>query len=202
MVPGVVRIAAVRPALLWPTRMLESLNWYAVLARPGTEFAVEALLERRGFVAIVPLHTEYRHVNRYVRRKVKRTYVLAPRYVLVGFGAHQLRNGIPPWNEVFSITMVHAVVGLDGEPWRMRGKAVAAFIRAHGLYEAPEEQQHMRTHREFKVGDTVEVVEGSLAGMRVQVHAIDGAAARVLLPLFGKKEQEFALRLSDLEPVN
>ena len=201
---GVRRLAATRAAVFWPARMLAVLHWYAVEARPGTEFAVEAILERRGFVAVVPMQTEYRRANIYVKRKTKRSYVIAPRYVLVGFSAAQLRNGHAPWHQVFSITMVQSVVGLDGKPWRMRGKETAAFVKAHALHDAPIEFEHMgmKAGREFKVGDTVQVMEGSLAGLRAKVASIEGPAAKVLLPLFGKADQEFPLKVSDLEPVD
>lgn len=201
---------AARAATFWPERVLATLHWYAVLCRAGTEFAVEALLEARGFVAIVPMQTEYRHVNRYVRRKHQVSYPVAPRYVLIGFNETQLRGGArnkhgrlvgarAPWHEVFSITMVQSVVGVDGYPMPMLAKETARFVRAHGYHEAPKEQQHMRTGREFRAGDMVEVVEGSLAGMTVRVHAIVGDKARVLLPLFGKAEQEIGLPLANLE---
>lgn len=201
---------ASRAAAYWPERHLALLHWYAVLCRAGTEFAVEAILEATGFVAIVPMHTEYRRVNRYVKRKHGVSYPVAPRYVLVGFNEAQLRGGvrdkkgrlrggIPPWHMLFRISMVHSVVGVDGAPMEMLSDQTARFIRAHGHREAPAEQRHMRTGREFKAGDMVEVVEGSLAGMTIRVHAIEGDKAKVLLPLFGKAEQEFKLPLANLE---
>lgn len=198
------RIKAQRPALGWPSRHLAALHWYAVMTRAGTEFAVEALLERRGFVAIVPMHTEYRRANRYARRKHEVSYPVAPRYVLVGFTGEQLRGGAPPWHQVFSITMVMSVVGLGERPWRMKGVETAEFVKAHASSKAPEVYSHMgmRAHHEFKAGDTVQVVEGSLAGLTVKVASIEGKAAKVLLPLFGKEEQEFPLSVSDLEPVD
>lgn len=199
------RIKAQRPALGWPSRHLAALHWYAVMTRAGTEFAVEALLERRGFVALVPMHTEYRRANRYARRKHEVSYPVAPRYVLVGFeGGQLLQPGdVPPWHQVFSITMVTSVVGLGEQPWRMKGGETAAFVKAHGSTKAPEVYSHMgmRAHHEFKAGDTVQVVEGSLAGLTVKVASIEGKAAKVLLPLFGKEEQEFPLDVAHLEPV-
>jgi transcription antitermination factor NusG len=203
--------------------MLAALHWYAIKVRAGTEFAVEAILERRGFVAIVPMHTEYRRANRYVQRKTKRSYVIAPSYVLIGFNEAQLRGGVrarvklakgksvvrlvgaaAPWEQVFAISMVMSVVGLGEQAWRMDGEKTAIFIKENGSIEAPVEFEHMgmRAGREFKVGDMVQVVEGSLAGLTARVAAIDGIAAKVLLPLFGKQDQEFPLKVSDLEPVD
>lgn len=217
--PGgaLTRIKAGRAALFWPKRILAELHWYAVMARAGTEFAVEALLERRGFVAVVPMHTEWRRANRYAQRKHEVSYPVAPRYVLVGFTVAQLRDvrevevggkvrvvGTPPWHQVFSITMVQSVVGLGEVPWRMKGVETADFVKAHSHQKAPDAYQHMgmRAGREFKAGDMVQVMEGSLAGLTVKVASIDGAAAKVLLPLFGKQEQEFPLNVAHLEPVD
>jgi transcription antitermination factor NusG len=200
---AVRRIKADREALDWPKRILAELHWYAVLARSGTEFAVEAILERRGFVAVVPMHTEWRRANRYAQRKHEVSYPVAPRYVLVGFTGAQLRHGAPPWHQVFSITMVQSVVGLGETPWRMRGAETADFVKAHSNRRAPDEYANMgmRAGYEFKAGDTVKVMEGSLAGLTVKVSAIEGKAAKVLLPLFGKQEQEFPLNVAHLEPV-
>lgn len=220
--PGPKRLSAARAALVWPKRLLAALHWYAIEVRAGTEFAVEAILERRGFVAIVPMHTEYRRANRFVKRKTKRSYVIAPRYVLIGFSEAQLRGGervtvdragrnsserlvgaVAPWEQVFAITMVVSIVGLGERPWRMDGEKTAEFIKVNGSIEAPAEFEHMgmKAGREFKVGDLVEVVEGSLAGLQARVSEIDGTAARVLLPLFGKTDQEFPLLISHLEPA-
>lgn len=220
---GLKRLSAARAALVWPKRLLAALHWYAIEVRAGTEFAVEAILERRGFVAIVPMHTEYRRANRFVKRKTRRSYVIAPRYVLIGFSEAQLRGGervlmklkgrkpverlvgaVAPWEQVFSISMVVSVVGLGERAWRMDGDKTAEFVKVNASLEAPIEFEHMgmRAGREFKVGDLVQVVEGSLAGLQARVSAIDGVAAKVLLPLFGKAEQEFPLKVSDLEPVD
>lgn len=197
------RTEAKRAALSRSVGQLARLHWYAVMVRGGTEFAVEALLERRGFVALVPLRTEYRRVNRYVQRKREVSFPLVVRYVFVGFEPAQLgRDSAPPWHRVFSISMVQAVVGADDRPWRMRGKETAEFLKEHARHVAPKEQQHMRTHREFAAGDLVRVVEGSLAGMEITVHRIVGTEARVLMPLFGKDEQELPIPLANLEPAD
>lgn len=211
------RIRANRAALFWPKRILAELHWYAVLARSGTEFAVEAILERRGFVAVVPMHTEYRRTNHYAKAKHEVSYPVAPRYVLVGFTTGQLAGvrtvklkdgrervfGTPPWHQVFSITMVQAVIGLGETPWRMKGAETADFVKAHSHQKAPDEYANMdmRAGREFKADDVVKVMEGSLTGLTVKVASIEGKVAKVLLPLFGKEDQEFPLNVAHLEPV-
>ena len=196
------RIAATRKGMQRRVRDLAKLHWYAIMVRAGTESAVEALLERRDFLAAVPMRTYFRKVNRHVERKVEVSYPLAARYVFVAFRAEQMERGMPPWGRVFSITMVQSIVGVGEVPWRMDGRRVAEFLVANLNVQPGDGEEHMRTHKEFAVGDMVTVVEGSLAGLTVRVHSISGRDAKVLLPLFGRAEQEFPLRLSDLEPVD
>lgn len=194
------RIKASRAGMERPMRELARLYWYAIMVRAGCEGSVEALLERRGFLAVVPVRTVWRRVNRYVQRKTKVSFAIAPRYVFIGFDARQFERGMPPWGKVFSISMVQSVVGVGETPWRMDGRKVARFLRQYMETEAPDAEQHMRTHREFGEGDMVQVVQGSLTGFTVRVHRIEGAVAKVLVPLFGKAEQELALPLANLEP--
>lgn len=156
-------IRSSRQALQMPVSELRELNWYAVMVRAGQEFAVEALLERRGIVAIVPMITQWRRVNRFVKRKHQVSYPLVARYVLVGF------DGPPRWDRVFDLTMVHSVVGVGEVPWRMQGRMVAKFLLELGEVRAPDEQRHMATHREFAAGDEVEVIGTAYDGHVVRV---------------------------------
>lgn len=184
-------IKSSRKALHLPAAQLRALNWYAVMVRAGQEFAVEALLERRGLVAIVPMITQWRRVNRFVKRKHQVQYPLLARYVLVGF------EGAPRWDIVFGLTMVQSVVGVGEVPWRMQGRQVAKFLIELGEVVAPEEQRHMATHHEFAEGDEVEVIGTAYDGHVVRVHRIEGAAARLLLPLFGT-QMEVQVPLANL----
>lgn len=170
---------------------LSALNWFAIMVRAGEEFAVEAILDRRGLVAVVPKIRQWRRVNRYVKRKHEVSFPLIARYVLVGF------DGPPQWNRVFDLSMVHAVVGVGEVPWRMNGRVVARFLAECGEVTVPGAQRHMRTHHEFAEGDAVEIVGGAFDGQVVTVDLIEGDAARVLLPLFGAV-QEVSLPLANL----
>lgn len=161
---------------------LAVLGWHVLQVKAGTEFTVEALLERRGLVAVVPMRSEWRRLNRYVHRKVREEYPLAPRYVFVGFPD----RARPAWGKVFDITMVHAVIGFDGRPWPMSGVLTALFLIRNMDHSVPDAWQYMRKGKEFDVGDVVDIVEGDHVGKRVRVSAIEGDAARVLLPLFGR----------------
>lgn len=156
-------------------------QWYALEVRAGTEPTVEALLERRGFVAVVPMRSDWRAINRYVKRRHRVEYPIAPRYVFVGFG------GRAEWERVFDISMVYGVVGFDGMAQRLSGIEVALFLQRNMDLRAPDAWQWMRKGREFDVGDEVDVVAGDFAGRRVRVRSIEGDAARVIVPFFGKR---------------
>lgn len=180
-----------RSALAMPVAELAALNWFAIMVRAGEEFAVEAILDRRGLVAVVPMIRQWRRVNRYVKRKHEVSFPLIARYVLVGF------DGPPQWGRVFDLSMVQAVVGVGEVPWRMDGRRLARFLVECGEVTVPGAQQHMRTHHEFGEGDAVEIVGGAFDGQVVRVERIEGDAARVLLPLFGAV-QEVAMPLANL----
>ena len=175
---------------------LAGLHWYAVRVKHRAETAVAADLDARGFVAVVPMLRQWRRANRYAKRKVEIATPLVTGYVLLGFDPSV---GQLPWGRVFELSMVVAVVGEFGIPQRMRGGAVVQFLAGLGEIRVPEWRQHLRKGEQFGVGDMVRVAEGSMMGFTARVHAIEGEAARVLLPLFGKAEQEISLPLANLE---
>lgn len=197
---GVKRLEAERPALAWSEERLAVLHWYGVMTRPGAEFAVEAMLERAGFVALVPAQSVYRRVNRYVKRKSRVSYPLLPRYVLIGFEAKGRADFEPPWRRVLDVPIPVHPVGIEQElPWRMDGTKVAAFLKANGFITAADAERFMRTHKEFAEGDMVDIAEGPFRGHRGRVHVISGREAKVLLPLFGNAEHPVAIALANLE---
>ena len=175
---------------------LVGLHWYVVRVKPRTEMSVVADLERRGFVAVLPMLRQWRRASRFAKRKLEVSTPLLPGYVLIGFDP---ANGPMPWGLVFELTMVVAVIGEFGIPQRVRGSVVVAFLAEIGELREPAAQQRQRSGEPFGVGDMVRVAEGSLFGFTARVHAIDGEAARILLPLFGKAEQELSLPLANLE---
>ncbi len=185
----VARIEATRRALETMTvAELAALHWYALMTAPQAEFAVEANLEQRGLVAVVPKVTRYRRVNHYAKQKTEISFPLVARYVFVGFDAGGDAGFVPPWHRVFELTMVKSVVGAEGRPWRMHGGQVATFLRHNGVTQSPEAERHMRSGKEFGEGDMVDIVDGAFRGFTVKVHAIEGAEAKVLLPLFGGQD--------------
>ena len=140
----------------------------------------------------------YRAPNMHVKRKRPMRFPLLPRYLFVGF------VGAPVWDALFGLNLwlghnvISGVIGLAGHPWRMDGAKVARWLRDNGMVRAEDAEQHMRSHKEFRVGDTVEIVEGAFIGQHAKVVDMSGSHARILIPLFGT-EHEASAPLANLE---
>lgn len=190
----------------------DDLHWFALRVAPQKEYHAKLILESRGVECFVPTQQLYRRLNRYVRPKVLRNFPVLPGYVFAGFHAPS-----PPWLHIFAIRPIKGVVGRDGKPWCLNsgvftGKIAAdnptvkfaTFLSSHAdgdlMVKAPPEQRHMRTHREFAVGDMVQIMEGPFDGQFVQVSEITGKSAKVLMMLFGQ-QHDVAVRLECLEVV-
>lgn len=204
---GVTRLVAKRPGLGWAQDALAALHWYGVTTRPGVEFAVEAMLENSGLVALVPMQRVFRKVNRYTKRKVSVPFPIMARYVIIGFRETELvwsgdtRAFEPPWRQrVLDLPIRVQPVGIEAQqPWRMDGRKVAEFLKRNGQITAADIERYMRTHKEFAEGDMVDIVEGPFSGYSGRVHLISGAEAKVLLPLFGSAGQDVPIPLANLE---
>jgi transcription antitermination factor NusG len=204
---GVKRLTAARPSLAWPADDLAALSWYGITTRAGAEFAVEAMLERSGLVALVPMRKVFRKVNRYAKRKQAVAFPIMPRYVIIGFAMSEMVWSTAtgqfeaPWRQrVLDLPIPVVPVGIEEEtPWRMDGVKVAEFLKRNGQITAADVERYMRTHGEFGEGDTVDIIEGPFSGYSGKVHVISGAEAKVLLPLFGNAEQDVRVPLANLE---
>lgn len=180
---------------------LMGLHWYAVLARGKHEAHVEALLERRGFVAVVPKWRMLRRANRYAQRTIEVLKPVAPGYVLVGFRVQELRHGAPPWHKVFDITMVSSVLGLedDGRAWRLRSEQVVGFlldneVRVEGGPGPPDKHVAVAPVPTVTEGSVVTVTHGPWTGHAGPVVRMgDGETVTLMMRLFGREaEVEFS----------
>lgn len=159
-------------------------TWYLVQVAAGRETLVADLMRNRGHDAIVPVVRCWRRPNRHARGKRQREFALLARYVIVGFAP----DAIGPFDDLRRFDFVQSVVSdANGYAPIMRRQLIA-FVRQLGgpVWTVDGAQRFMRTHHEFAVGDTVEVVEGSLAGWRARVSAIDGASALLEVMLFNR----------------
>lgn len=178
---------------------LRGLDWYALTVRAGAERNVVRIIGRWGHYAMVPTVIRWRRVNRYQKQKHAVAYPLLARYVFLG-----LRPGATRiWYDLGNLSLVHSVVGFGDQPSRLVISEVIDFLSANGegQLQVPKVQRFMRTHREFAVGDEVEIVEGAFTGTRVKVEAITGTAARILLPFLGSV-QEVSVPLANLEKAD
>lgn len=162
------------------------LIWYALLVSPGKEFVAQKILRRYGLRTFVPVHNVWRRKNKFVPMKELKSYPVAPRYVFSGF-----EPGIPLWFELFNLPIISGVVGLEAAaPTEIKADRMVKFIQhlGHGV-NAPAVQKFMRTHHEFAVGQTVEVLDGPFKDRKVPVVAIRGAKAAIMLELFGVQQE-------------
>lgn len=172
----------------------QKLLWYALLTPPGREFVAQKILRRYGLRTFVPIRREWRRKNKFVKTKELHSYPVAPRYVFAGF-----QRRVPLWFDLFNLPVISGVVGLEGEPSPIRGEAMSRLIqKTAGGLNAPAVQKFMRTHHEFAVGQTVEVIDGPFEGRKVPVVAIRGARASLMLQLFGA-EMEIELPMDILQ---
>jgi transcription antitermination factor NusG len=153
-------------------------TWYALCVPPQKEFAAQEILKRRGIATFCPFESVWRRTSRYTKEKELKHYPVMPRYVFAGFDAE------PSWFHVFSIPLIRAVVGFDGQPAKIRDmvKFISGF--RNGL-KRPEAERFMRTHREYGVGDIATVIDGPLAGRSVVVENIARGHAFFRMEMFG-----------------
>lgn len=202
----------------------ENLDWYAVTTAPQKEHVAAYFLRQYGLRTYVPTETRWRRHNRHSRQKSEIAFPVTPRYVFVGVA------GEPAWWEIMQVPHVTAVVGIEGKPALFSRKAkkdagpgefrewmavipngelrIGAgerriFVNGRGIFRAPKEQRHMRTHKEFGVGDQVVVVEGPLEGMTFKVEDIKGKNAKVLMPMMMETGlREVSIPLGSLEAAD
>lgn len=169
---------------------LAQLGWYALVIRGGREAEVEAIIERRGFVAVVPSWREERRVHRRAKAMREVRVPIARGYVLVGFAPGQMLRGLPPWHQLFDISMIAGVVGLDdnGTAWRLSGKQVARFLLDNDTVR-PAATVEVATVGAVGLGDVVSIIHGPFAGFRAPVIAVAPDKVRVLVTLFGHETE-------------
>ena len=156
--------------------------WYAVIVRSGKEFVTHRIINRACAGAYMPLQRRWRRKNRYCRDKVKIAYAAIPGCLFLGFQQGQER-----WYALFEqIHSLHAVVGVAGRPAAVTGACLADFLdRNKGRFDVADDERFMASHKEFRIGDRVQIVEGPFDGHIVEVQNINHGKAHILLDLFG-----------------
>lgn len=173
------------------SKIVAELTWYALTVPPQKEFAAQDILSRRGVVTFCPFESLWRKKSRYTKEKELRHFPVMPRYVFAGFSAE------PSWYHVFRMPLIVSVVGLKGEPAPIDGMTNLVGMFRNGL-RRPSAERHMRTHREYNVGDAAVVVDGPLADRIVKVEEIRGGHAIFRMELLGS-EHRLSIALDKLE---
>lgn len=187
--------------------IIQRHTWYALKVLSQKEFVAQAMLKERGLLTYVPVRKEWRHKNRYDKARMKKVLVSYPQaygYVLVGFTDRQMAPGnIPYWLRLFSIPVIRGVVGIELErkPVALdHASLIELSKRFPNGMQRPDHEAFMRTHREFKPGDTVTNPNGPFDGHMLKVISIKGMKTKAIAQLFGA-EHEVTLNAFDLEPV-
>jgi len=159
-------------------------RWYLVQVPSGRETMVAELMRNHGHQAIVPVVRCWRLANRYARRKSEREFALMSRYIILGFG-HDDPMG---FDDLRRFSFVHSVASDGGGYEQMSRFDLIQFVKFLGTstWTVDNAQRFMRTGREFKAGDRVEVLSGSLMGWAVTVKRIDGDVAEFEAPMLGR----------------
>ncbi|MEO1686518.1 MAG: transcription termination/antitermination NusG family protein [Pseudomonadota bacterium] len=166
----------------------ETLAWFALTVRPGCEETIKDRVGSFGTPVAVPRKIVYRRPHRHAKAKRPVVRPLITGYVFAAID-HE-------WAPVLSLPNVVGVLGSNGAPKPVSAREFSFLMRrsSAGAFTAPSHWQHLRTGREFCVGDSVEILAGPLAGYVVQVSSLKGESAKVALTLFGDcREAEIPL---------
>lgn len=206
----------------------QELEWYAVrMARPqnhgrrtavfGAEYEVKTgrggikrrvaikgtgqrksvhvqILRRAGFEVFQPVKKVWRVVNH--RTKEKRLVEVpgAGDWLFVGWPA-----GADRWADLLATGMVIGVAGTGGRWLRIPSARIAKLMQEWGVAQlSAENRRFLRSAPEFGKGDEVFVSEGPFHGFSAKVVDVQGAAAKILLDLFGR-ETELEIQVTELK---
>lgn len=162
---------------------LDELNWFVVQTPPMREFDAKEVLTKYGFKIICPLRKSFARINRHSKRKRHLEFPLLKGYILAGF------NGTPNWHKFFTKGRQHGVVS---SVIRFEGKP-AAIPRTKQQWVSKMHQTTLtKTSQEdepgFKVGDSVEIIEGPFTGLPVSIEHIKNGKARVRITFLGREQ--------------
>lgn len=152
---------------------IKSLHWFAVCTPAQKEFAAWLILNQRGYNVYLPTLRKFRRVNRYTKEKRKISYPVVPRYLYLGFD-----TPTPDWFALYRFVLVQSIVGINGVPAQIDPRWIVENMRTYHDYQPDGSERYMRTGREFKVGDKVEVLDGPFDGHKIVVEEISGKLAK------------------------
>lgn len=164
----------------------KAYRWFALTVPPQREKAVNGILQNAGFATFLPVRREFRYANRVQRMKRKKkleSFPLIPGYVFVGMNEHT-----PGWWNILRFGIITGIIGHDGRPVEIpsdesaRGLGKLMADDSAGRYNAPGVHAHMKTFKEFRVGDRVLTEDRLFEGRVIEMR---DTRAKVMVEIFG-----------------
>ena len=160
-------------------------HWYALHVYSGYENVAKQNLENtidkfglqdRIFVIIIPMEDVL------VEKRGKK--VLVPKKTMPGYMLVKMMYGDDIWHAVTNTQYVNSFVGPKGRPVPITDEEA----RRMGVYGGTGE---VKVELDVKVGDLIEILEGSLASFVGTVKSVDAANQKVvaLVEMFGKDNE-------------
>lgn len=170
------------------------MSWYVAFCLSGNEYVAQRVLRDAGIISHFPLNKEFRKVNKFKKDKIRFAYAALPGCLFICFP-----KGEENWLALSELNAIIGVLGLGGEPKTVPGAELLRFIDANAeKWGVRKEQRYMRSHREYAVGDEVQIAAGPFAGHIVDVRSIKGDKAQIVLRVLGKT-QNVDIPLDQLE---
>lgn len=173
-------------------------DWFALIVPPQKERVSEEILIRLGYDAFVPIQFRWRRVNAHQKVKKYVPYIMASRYVFLGFNKKEI-----PWNDLHLMTEVcgvefHGVVGIAGNPIAIPTKTMRSLFNQSGEEEI--RKSAVRLNRSIVAGDSVVISDGPFKGHQVNIEGIERGKAKVIVQIF-QSAQMIEVDVGDLDPA-
>ena len=147
-----------------PKKTIEE-KWYAIYTKPRAEKLVNQRLLERGVETFLPLQKTYRIWS---DRKKLVEIPLLPSYLFI-------KTKVKSFHHLYRIQGIVKIISFEGKPVSIPEKQInniRLLVNSDALFEVTSEK--------FAKGDTVEVMSGSLVGLRGELIKI-GKKNRVVI---------------------
>lgn len=174
-----------------------SKDWYAIHTYSGYENKVKTDLEKRiesmnmeDYIFRIMVPTEE------VEEKKNNKLVVNKRKVFPGYVLVEMIMTDDSWYVVRNTTGVTGFVGMGNKPVPLGEDEVRFLLRQAG-------EEDPRQFIDYEVGDSVEILEGSFAGITGKVSQIDSEKGKVVVTtaLFGGRETPIDLEYHQVRKV-
>ena len=156
-----------------------SYRWFIIRVAPNAENRAQGELARRGVVSFLPTVRTWRRRSASVARFRWSTRPLIEGYLFIGGG-----DAATAFRSIFDAGLARGVICQDGKPYELPAKEIVKLAEKANA-RVPSRPRSDDRPIDFKVGDTVRIIEGAAAGHRVPVERIIGRRAKVLMPFLG-----------------